>query len=238
MKAPMKIVRTKMVELNCGNFGAYKYKLAKGGSAIRLVDLGTQEVYSFTKDKRSGRPVAYGPPAKFNDLDYMPLYEEAILKLKNVKYGSRGIVKNDTTDSCGNITVSNSVDMGTGEQITKEIENNLEVMADAHDSPDYDFIISEYGIGGKIQRASINRLNRELIQSIPKNRAILDLVNQKGVTSSEVAFNLFYKHIGRLERNIQEQDARAILEALNIDYGRNILKELIVQIRKFKARRR
>jgi len=237
MKAPKKVVRTKMVELSCGNYGAYKYKLAKGGAAIRLIELETQEVYSFSKDKRSGRPVAYGPPAKFEQLDYVPLYEEALEKLKNVKYGSRGIVKNESTDSCGNITVENAVNLDTGESITKDIEDNLEVMLDAHDSPDYDFIVDEYGIGGKMQRASVNRLNRELIQSIPKNRAMLDLVNQKGVSSSEVAFNLFFKHIGRLERNIQEQDARAILEALNIDYGRNILKELIVQIRKMKGRR-
>jgi len=238
MKAPKKVVRTKMVELNCGNFGAYKYKLAKGGSAIRLIDLETQEVYSFTNDKRSGRPVAYGPPAKFEKLDYMPLYEEAVSKLKSVRYGSRGIVKNSATDSCGNLTATNAVNMDSGEHLTADVENDLEVMFDAHETPDYDFIISEYGIGGKIQRASVNRLNRELIQSIPKNRTILDLVNQKGISSSEVAFNLFYKHIGRLERNIQEQDARAILEALNIDYGRNILKELIVQIRRIKARRR
>jgi len=238
MKAPRKVVRTMMVELDCGNFGAYKYKLAKGGAAIRLVNLETQEVYSFTKDKRTGEPVAYGPPAKFNEIDYMPLYEDAVNKLKGVKYGSRGIVKNDATDPCGNVTAAFAVNMDTGEQITADDESNLECMSDAHDTPDYDFIINEYGIGGKIQRPSVNRLNRELIQSIPKNRAIMDLLNQKGVSSSEVAFNLFYKHIGRLERNIQEQDARAILEALNIDYGRNILKELIIRIRQLKARRR
>ena len=238
MKAPKKVVRTKMVELDCGNFGAYKYKLAKGGSAIRLVNLETQEVYSFTKDKRSGGPVAYGPPAKFKELDYKPLYEEATSKLKNVKYGSRGIIKNNATDDCGNITAGSAVNMDTGEHISVDVENNLEVMLDAHDTPDYAFIINEYGIGGKIQRASVNRLNRELIQSMPRNNATLELLNQKGVTSSEVGFQLFYKLISRLERNIQEQDARAILEALNIDYGRNILKELIVQIRKSKARRR
>ena len=237
MKAPKKVVRTKMVELSCGNFGAYKYKLAKGGAAIRLIELETQEVYSFTKDKRSGRPIAYGPAAKFENLDYTPLYEEALELLRNVKYGSRGIVKNSTTDSCGNIVGENTVNLDTGESINKDVESDLEVMLDAHESPDYGFIIDEYGIGGKIQRASVNRLNRELIQSIPKNRAILDVVNQKGITSNEVAFNLFFKHIGRLQRNIQEQDARAILEALNIDYGRNILKELIVQIRKMKGRR-
>ncbi|MCL2203178.1 MAG: hypothetical protein FWB88_04495 [Defluviitaleaceae bacterium] len=217
----MNIIRTKVVELSIIPAVAYRLKLRTGGSGIKL-HFTDQDATAFAEvDKRTGE-VVLDPLSEAAPL-LREGFEEAQELLAGLPYSARGKVK---------ITVSNECD---AEEITEE-EAQKVTAACMVASDEFGAIIDRFSDeSGKINYAL---MNKQFIQFASSSSVVRDMCAKKAKSNEILLFVLKNRaaFLANKREHLPDEEATALLEALNEMNPRSAFKELSLHLRKMLSR--
>ena len=219
----MNIIRTKVVELECSPVVAYKIKLrGKGGSGIKMHRT-DQNVTAFAEvDKRTGDIVYDGNFDR--ELFTEEAFNEAIDLLAGLPYSARGKVK---------ITVSDEADE---EEVCCDGSEALPSAALMLQSDEFKAIIDRFSDeSGKLNYAL---MNKQFMQFAQSSKVVGEMIGRK---ESESAVRLFIlknraAFLANKREHLCDDEATALLDALNEINPRSAFKELNLYLRKRMAR--
>jgi hypothetical protein len=217
----MNIIRTKVVELSTVPAVAYKIKLRTGGSGIKL-HFTDQDATAFAEiDKRTG-DVVLDPITESADL-LQEGFEEAQELLAGLPYSARGKVK---------ITVSNECE---NDEITEE-EAVRVTAACMVNSDEFKAITDRFSDeNGKI---NYTLMNKQFIQFASSSSVVRDLCAKKAKSGEILLFVLKNRaaFLANKREHLPDDEAQALLEALNEINPRSAFKELSLHLRKMLSR--
>ena len=214
----MNIIRTAAAELSAVPAIAYKQKLKAGGAGIKIMRLDQDASAVFTLDKRTGAPIPYGPA----DEGLFP--EEAVIEAaeltEGLPYSSRGKIK---------IAAFSSQDDDDNDEAEAAGCSIVE-------SDEYASIIERYSDeNGKI---NYRLLNKDFIQFVSKSKTAADLAAKMALEEEILIFVIknrtaFYAD---KKENISDDDAKALIAALDEINARGAFSELKSHIRRMLAK--
>ncbi|MCL1882816.1 MAG: hypothetical protein FWF81_03575 [Defluviitaleaceae bacterium] len=210
----MNIIRTKVVELSEIPAIAYKMKLKSGGSGIKLYRT-DQDATLFTEiDKRTGEV----PAAQIKD-ELFPenAFVEALELLEGLPYSARGKVK---------IVISEEAE---AEEICAGTNSGEPQMVE---SDEFAAIVERYSDeNGKLNYAL---MNKQFIQFASSSKVVSKMVGERASESDIRLFVLKNRaaFLANKKEQLTDDEATALLDALNEINPRSALKELNLFIRK------
>jgi len=219
----MNIIRTKVVELEEAPVVAYKIKLRSGGSGIKLHRTDQDASVFAEVDKRTGDVIIDGVV----DQDLFPYaaFDEAADILAGLPYSARGKVK---------ILVSDDID--AEEVCTDQIQGQaLPDAAQMVESDEFKALIDRFSDeNGKLNYAL---MNKQFMQFAASSKVVGEMVGRK---ESENDIRLFIlknraAHHANKREHLSDEEANALLEALNEINPRSAFKELNLYLRRRKG---
>jgi hypothetical protein len=220
----MHIIRTKVVELNAIPAMAYKIKLRKGGSGIKVIRT-DKDAFSFAEiNKRDGEI-----PAEVYTSDFpAEAFEEAVELLTGMPYSARGKVK---------ISLSDAVD-------AQEIEIPEDEAPGTHEDPlanaaDSDEFIAITGMFTDASgRMNYQMMNKQFIQFTAKNKTISKMVGERA-SEKDILLHVIKNRAAFLagkKDNLSDDEVLALIDAIEEIDPRSAFKDLKLHIRKMLAR--
>ena len=222
----MNIIRSKVVELSCIPAVAYKIKLKDGGSGIKIHRMDGNETAFAELSKETGEAI-YTP--RINVAHFPPeAFEEAVEQLVGCAYSARGKVKvvpSEATDE-NEIEVPEDEAPGTHE----------DACANAVDSDEFKAIIDHYtDASGKM---NFKLMNKQFIQFASRSKAVADLAANRA--SEKEILLLIVKnraaHLAEKREFLPNDEALALIDAIEDIDHRGAFKDLKLHIRKMSAR--
>jgi len=222
----MNIIRTKVIELTSIPAMAYKVKLKNGGSGIKIHRTDKDEAAFAEIDKRSGEA---RPDAKANpDLFPADALEEAIESLSGMPYSARGKVKIMITETADENEIEVPEDEAPG--------THAELVANIVESDEFTSIVGMYSdISGKM---NYQLMNKQFIQFAAKNKTVSELIGKKASVDDillHVVKNRASYLAGKRD-HLPDDEALALIDAIEDIDPRSAFKELKLHIRKMLAR--
>ena len=217
----MNIIRTKVIELESIPAVAYKIKLRTGGSGIKMHRTDRDAAAFAEIDKREGTAIitAQTDAALFPE----EAFDEAIEQLSGLPYSARGKVK---------ITASDEAETN---EITEE-EAATVTAACMVQSDEFKAIIDRYSDeNGKINYAL---MNKQFIQFASSSNVVRDLIGKKEKAGDILLFVLKNRaaFFANKKEHLPNDQAEALLDALNEINPRSAFKELSLHLRKLLSR--
>ena len=219
----MNIIRTKVMELEMIPAVAYKIKLKSGGSGIKMHRT-DQNVTVFAEvDKRTGDIIIDGRVDE--ELFPYPAFDEAIDLLAGLPYSARGKVK---------IMVSDDVE--DDEVCTDAVGGEIPTAAQMLESEEFNAIVDRFSDeNGKLNYAL---MNKQFMQFAQTSKVVGEMIGRR---ESEGDIRLFIlknraAFLANKREHLSDDEAKALLEALNEINPRSAFKELNLYIRKRMAR--
>lgn len=220
----MNIIRTKVVELSLVPAVAYKLKLSSGGSGVKMHRTDRDATAFAEVDKRTGNAI----PDTRVDQELFPesAFDEALELLEGLPYSARGKVK---------IVVSDEVEAEEICVLETESEN-LPTAVKMVDSDEFNAIIDRYSDeNGKVNYAL---MNKQFMQFAASSKVVGEMCGKK---ASESEIRLFIiknraAHLANKREHLSDEEAKALMEALDEINPRSAFKELNLYIRKRLAR--
>jgi len=222
----MNIIRSKVVELNTIPAIAYKVKLKQGGSGIKFHRTDRDDSAFAEIDKRTGE--AKLDPRAIADIFPVEALDEAIEELLGLPYSARGKVKITPTEAVeeGEIEVPEGEAPGT----------HADAMANAVDSDEFIAIVGMYSdVNGKM---NYQLMNKQFIQFAARNKTVTDMVGKKE-SVDDILLHIIKNRAAFLagkRDNLPDNEALALIEAIEEIDPRSAFKELKLHIRKLLAR--
>ncbi|MCL2572222.1 MAG: hypothetical protein FWE11_07445 [Defluviitaleaceae bacterium] len=216
----MNIIRTKVVELEIIPAVVYKIKLKSGGSGIKMHRTDQDATYFAEISTRTGDVIISGnhDPNLFPD----EAFNEAIDLLAGLPYSARGKVK---------IMVSDDVD--AEEVCTDEVEGQaLPTAACMLESPEFIALVDRFSDeNGKINYAL---MNKQFMQFASTSKVVSEMIGRR---ESEGDIRMFIiknraAHLANKREHLSDDEANALLEALNEINPRSAFKELNLFLRR------
>ena len=216
----MNIIRTKVVELESAPVVAYKIKLREGGSGIKMHRTDQNATIFAEVDKRTGDVIIDGRV----DQEIFPYtaFDEAADVLAGLPYSARGKVK---------IMVSDEVD--SEEVCADEAEGQaLPSAAQMVESQEFKAIIDRYSDeNGKLNYAL---MNKQFMQFAASSKVVGEMIGRK---ESEGDIRLFIlknraAFLANQKEHLSDDEAKALIEALNEINPRSAFKELNLYLRR------
>ncbi|MDR0273491.1 MAG: hypothetical protein LBI27_09270 [Clostridiales bacterium] len=211
----MNIIRTKVVELSEIPALAYKMKLKSGGSGVKLYRTDVDATFFAETDKRTGEAVTSEKSELFPESALC----EALELLEGLPYSARGKVK---------IVISNEAE---AEEICPGTEKLSMVESDEFNS-----IVDRFSDeNGKLNYAL---MNKQFIQFASSSKVVSTMAGER---ASEKDISMFVlknraAFLANKKEHLSDEEATALLEALNEINPRSALKELNLHIRKMLSR--
>jgi hypothetical protein len=217
----MNIIRTKVIELTAVPAVAYKIKLRSGGSGIKL-HFTDHEATAFAEiDKRTGEvvldPVSEAAPLLREG------FEEAQEMLAGLPYSARGKVK---------ITVSSETE---DDEVTEEEAQKVTAQCMVA-SDEFNAIIDRFSDeNGKI---NYTLMNKQFIQFASSSSVVRDMAGKRAKSGEILLFVLKNRaaFLANKREHLPDEEAQALLEALNEINPRSAFKELNLHLRKMVSR--
>jgi hypothetical protein len=217
----MNIIRTKVVELSTIPAVAYKIKLRLGGSGIKL-HFTDQDATAFAEiDKRTG-DVILDPLSESAPL-LQEGFEEAQELLAGLPYSARGKVK---------IMVSNE---NEDDEITEEDAAKI-TAACMVNSDEFQAITDRFSDeNGKI---NYTLMNKQFIQFASSSSVVRKMAAERAKTNDILMFVLKNRaaFLANKREHLPDEEAFALLDALNEINPRSAFKELNLHLRKMVSR--
>ncbi|MCL2405356.1 MAG: hypothetical protein FWC92_07395 [Defluviitaleaceae bacterium] len=219
----MNIIRTKVVELEMIPAVAYKIKLKSGGSGIKMHRTDQDMTIFAQVDKRTGDVIIDGVV----DQDFFPYasFDEAMDLLAGLPYSARGKVK---------IMVSDEVE--DDEVCTDGAIGDLPTAAQMLESDEFKAIVDRFSDeSGKLNYAL---MNKQFMQFAQTSKVVGEMMGKR---ESEGDIRLFIlknraAFLANKREHLSDDEAKALLEALDEINPRSAFKELNLYIRKRMAR--
>lgn len=216
----MNIIRTKVVELTAIPALAYKIKLRTGGAGIKL-HFTNEDATAFAEVcKRSGEVILDEMSATVPGL--AEGFEEAQELLAGLPYSARGKVK---------ILVSNEPD----DEVTEE-EAAKVTAACMVNSDEFRAITDRFSDeGGRINYAL---MNKQFIQFASSSTTVRTMAANREKTNAILLFVLKNRaaFLANKREHLPDDEAQALLDALNEINPRSAFKELNLHLRKMLSR--
>jgi len=217
----MNIIRTKVVELSNVPAVAYKLKLRIGGSGIKL-HFTDQDATAFAQIcKRTGDVVL--DPLTETVPQLQEAFEEAQELLAGLPYSARGKVK---------ILVSNECE---DDEITED-EAQKVTAACMVSSDEFRAVTDRFSDeNGKI---NYTLMNKQFIQFASSSSTVRDMVSKREKSSAVLLFVLKNRaaFLANKKEHLPDDQAEALLDALNEINPRSAFKELNLHLRKMLSR--
>jgi hypothetical protein len=217
----MNIIRTKVVELTTIPAVAYKVKLRTGGSGIKL-HFTNEDATAFAEvDKRTGEVII--DPISEAAEGLREGFEEAQEMLAGLPYSARGKVK---------IIVTNETE---DDEITEE-EAQKVTAACMVEGDEFKAITDRYSDeNGKI---NYTLMNKQFIQFASSSSVVRDMVGKRAKAPEILMFILKNRaaFLANKREHLPDDEAAALLEALNEINPRSAFKELNLHLRKMLSR--
>ena len=215
----MNIIRTKVVELSEIPAIAYKLKLKSGGSGIKMHRTDKDATAFAEVDKREGNCVL-----DKIDQELFPetAFDEALELLEGLPYSARGKVKILVSDEVEAEDVCCGGDSGS----------DVPTAAQMVESDEFNAIIDRYSDeNGKINHAL---MNKQFMQFAQSSRVVGDMIGKR---DSENDIRLFVlknraAFLANKKEHLSDEEATALMEALNEISPRSAFKELNLYLRK------
>jgi hypothetical protein len=207
----MNIIRTKVVELSEIPAIAYKMKLKSGGSGIKLYRTDQDSTLFAEIDKRTGEV----PLSDKTELFPENAFTEALELLEGLPYSARGKVR---------IVISEEAE---DEEICGGTKETQMVESD-----EFNAIVERYSDeNGKLNYAL---MNKQFIQFASSSKVVSKMAGER---ASEGDIRLFIlknraAFLANKKEQLNDEEAAALLDALNEINPRSALKELNLFIRK------
>ena len=222
----MNIIRSKVVELNCIPAIAYKIKLKDGGSGIKIHRTDRNETAFAELSKETGQAI-YN--ARVNVKFFPPeAFEEAVELLVGQAYSGRGkvhIVASEKADD-NEIEVPEHEAPGTHE----------DACANAVDSDEFKAIIDHYSdASGKM---NYKLMNKQFIQFAARSKAVTDMVANRA-SEKDILLHIVKNraaHLAEKREFLPDEEALALIDAIEDIDHRGAFKDLKLHIRKMSAR--
>lgn len=216
----MNIIRTKVVELSEASVLAYKLKLRQGGSGVKLYRT-DQDATAFAEvDKRTGEAILTN---KINqELFPESAFCEALELLESLPYSARGKVK---------IVISQEEE---AEEVCTDqtAEYDLPTASQMVESDEFKAIVERYSDeNGKLNYAL---MNKHFIQFAAGSKMFGKLCEERA-SESEIRLFVIKSRAAFLagkKEHLSDEEATALLDALNEINPRSAFKELNLYIRK------
>jgi hypothetical protein len=207
----MNIIRTKVVELSEIPALAYKMKLKSGGSGVKLYRTDQDATVFAEIDKRTGEAVG-GVSELFTE----NAFAEALELLEGLPYSARGKVK---------ITIS---DEAEAEDVCPGTEAKISMC----ESDEFNAIVDRFSDeNGKLNYAL---MNKHFMQFAAGSKVIGTMVGNRA-SEGEIRLFILKNRAGFLankKEQLSDDEATALLDALNEINPRSAFKELNLYIRK------
>jgi len=222
----MGITRSKVVELSSVPAIAYKVRLKTGGSGIKFHRTDKEESAFALIDKRSGE-------AMLDERVKSELFpEEALLEatelLVGLPYSARGKVKFIVSETVDDDEVCVPEDEAP--------ETHSDTCANVIDSDEFVAIVGMYSdVNGKM---NYQLMNKQFIQFASKNKTVTDLVGKRA-SVDEILLSVVKNRASFLagkRENLGDNEALALIDAIEDIDPRSAFKELKLHIRKLLAR--
>ena len=219
----MNIIRTKVVELEMIPVVAYKIKLKSGGSGIKMHRTDQDTTVFAEVDKRTGDIIIDGRVDE--SLFPYAAFDEAMDLLAGLPYSARGKVK---------IMVSDEVE--DDEVCTDDTGEELPTSCKMLESDEFKAIIDRFSDeSGKLNYAL---MNKQFMQFAQSSKVVGEMMGRK---ESEGDIRLFIlknraAFLSNKREHLSDDEAKALLEALDEINPRSAFKELNLYIRKRMAR--
>jgi len=217
----MNIIRTKVVELSNVPALAYKIKLRQGGSGIKL-HFTNEDATAFAEiDKRTGE-VVLDPLTESSPL-LQEGFEEAQELLAGLPYSARGKVKILVTQECEEEEIS--------EEAAKTVTAACMVNSD-------EFIAITDRFSDENGKMNYALMNKQFIQFASSSSTVRDLCAKKEKSNAILLFVLKNRaaFLANKREHLPDDQAEALLDALNEINPRSAFKELSLHIRKMLSR--
>ena len=214
----MNIIRTKVVELEGAPAVAYKIKLRTGGSGIKLHRTDQDATIFAEIDKRTGDIILDGKVDQV--LFPYAAFDEAIDLLAGLPYSARGKVK---------IMVSDEVE---DEEVCCDEGVALPTAAQMLESDEFKAIVDRFSDeNGKLNYAL---MNKQFMQFAATSKVVGEMCGRK---ESENDIRLFIlknraAFLANKREHLSDEEAQALIEALNEINPRSAFKELNLYIRR------
>ena len=217
----MNIIRTKVEELSESPALAYKLKLKNGGSGIKLYRT-DQDATAFAEvDKRSGEPILT------DKIDQALFPESAFCEaqelLEGLPYSSRGKVK---------VLVMPDTEECEEDDVCTDSSAPLPTAAQMLESDEFAAIVDRFSDeNGKLNYAL---MNKQFIQFASGSKVVSKMVGERASESDIRLFVLKNRasFLANKREQLSDEEATALLDALNEINPRSALKELNLFIRK------
>jgi len=214
----MNIIRTKVVELEVIPAVVYRIKLRTGGSGIKMHRTDQDATFFAEVDKRTGDIIIDG----HLDQNLFPedAFNEAMDLLAGLPYSSRGKVK---------IMVSDDVE---DEEVCCDAGQELPSAAKMLESPEFIAIVDRFSDeNGKLNYAL---MNKQFMQFAQTSKVVGDMCGRR---DSEKDIRLFIiknraAFLANKREHLTDDEAEALIEALNEMNPRSAFKELNLYIRR------
>ena len=219
----MNIIRTKVVELEMIPAVAYKIKLKTGGSGIKMHRTDQNQTVFAEVDKRTSDIIINGVV----DQELFPYaaFDEAMDLLAGLPYSARGKVK---------IMVSDEVE--DDEVCTDATGEALPSAACMLESEEFKALVDRFSDEtGKLNYAL---MNKQFMQFAQTSKVVGEMIGRRESENDIRMFILKNRaaFLANKREHLSDDEAAALLEALNEINPRSAFKELNLYIRKRMAR--
>jgi len=219
---PMNIIRTKVVELEMIPAVAYKIKLKSGGSGIKMHRTDQDMTVFAEVDKRTGDIIISG---KIDEALFpYPAFDEAMDTLAGLPYSARGKVK---------IMVSDDVE---DDEVCTDNADEVPTACKMLESDEFKALVDRFSDEtGKLNYAL---MNKQFMQFAQSSRVVGDMIGKRESENDIRMFILKNRaaHLANKREHLSDDEAKALLEALNEINPRSAFKELNLYLRKRMAR--
>jgi len=218
----MNIIRTKVVELEMIPAVAYKIKLKSGGSGIKMHRTDQDMTVFAEVDKRTGDIIISG---KIDEsLFPYPAFDEAMDTLAGLPYSARGKVK---------ILVSDDIE---DDEVCTDNADEVPTACKMLESDEFHAIVDRFSDEtGKLNYAL---MNKQFMQFAQTSKVVGEMVGKRESENDIRMFILKNRaaHLANKREHLSDDEAQALLEALNEINPRSAFKELNLYLRKRMAR--
>ena len=207
----MSMIRTTTVELSSIPAIAYKQKLPKGGTGLKLLRLDQDARAAYTLDRRTGGAVPYGNHKTDTAIFPDEAINEALELLGGLPYGKRGNI---------------SINVESWEPDVEAAQQEEPQLPDMTESNEYKAILATYtGLNGKLD---YTRMNKEFIQFASKSKLVSKLVSERAPTD-EIMVHIVKSRATELsggKQSLDDAQVQALIDTLDDINPRSAFKEL------------
>ena len=216
----MNIIRTKVVELESAPLVAYKIKLKSGGSGVKMHRTDQNATMFAEVDKRTGDIIIDGRV----DQNLFPYaaFDEAIDILAGLPYSARGKVKIMATDDVDEEEICTDCKEGEAPPSACQMLESDEFKA----------LIDRFSDeNGKLNYAL---MNKQFMQFAQTSKVVSEMMGRK---ESEKDIRIFIiknraAHLANKREHLSDEEAAALMEALDEINPRSAFKELNLYLRR------